>query len=136
MTHLGKLPSQVGLTEFQQRELLSYHRSKADRESMCPTCSEQLRDAVRKCYWCGNGYSDKHGVVGSSQEAIDDIKAMMGKKPTSDQIKQAVAQRKERLAAAGVALGGTPEGDRVLAELQARRDQAGKTQDGTPGIGG
>ena len=68
------------MNQGQQRELLTYHRAKKDREAICPDCSKFTREHEQQCYWCDNTFSDEHGVVGraSTPEEMRALKTALG----------------------------------------------------------
>lgn len=65
------LPSQARLDHAARIELLTYHRIETERENICPNCLEVLRSTERECYWCGNNYTDKYGVIRTAGSLSD-----------------------------------------------------------------
>ena len=95
---------------------------------------DDMRKSVRECHWCGNHFTDDRGIVQSGQDAVEGIKSMFGKKVSQEEANEKAASWTKKAEGVGIATEGTPEGEAFLAELQARRDQAGKTADDTPAI--
>jgi len=67
--HLGRLPSQLNLSDDALFELLTYHRIKRRSQSVCKECLEKLQDAEKTCFVCERTYTEKRGPVSNKQEA-------------------------------------------------------------------
>lgn len=73
MEHLGRLPSQLNLTDAQAKELLTYHRIKRKSQYVCRECSEKSQQEERTCFICSRQYTEKHGPTGRAKSGDGDF---------------------------------------------------------------
>ncbi len=84
-------------------ELLTYHRATQRRELRCPECKKRAGEADRKCYWCGELYTDEHGMVTGQTAALDALRlAALNRDLTDEPREEIVAKANEQLREAKV----------------------------------
>lgn len=80
--HLGVLPSQINLSNAQISELLTYHDIKRKSQNICGDCLDEDRKRYKKCFICGQEFSDEHehpsesNRQGAIPQAIRELAAM------------------------------------------------------------